>query len=91
MERDSATVVSWLKNLSLHLVIHIPHVQDFQRWLATVDVYEISHIFWEANQVANFMANRSLQGDFTWSYDEILDHHAIYLLQANAHGIFYNR
>ena len=52
--------------------------------------YAITHIFREENQVADYMANKALQGDFMWDYNDILDHHVIYLLQADAYGIFYN-
>ncbi|XP_073107354.1 uncharacterized protein [Elaeis guineensis] len=64
IEGDSSTAVSCIKNPELQRFGHMPFLQDLIQWQGAMHFCKITHIFREANQVADYMARLALQGDF---------------------------
>lgn len=51
------------------------------------DFFQVTYIFRESNQVANYMANWALPGDFSLTAMTTLDFGCTSLLQADAYGV----
>lgn len=79
--------VSWLNNPCMHHHI-ATFAKGFAGQLQDTPIVPIAHIYWEANQVDDYLATMALQGDFYCSTASDLDSHCRQLLQGDDQGVF---
>ena len=56
-------VVSWIANHSVLKSSNIPFMKDILAWISGLLYFHVYHICHEANQPADYMATKALQGE----------------------------